>query len=236
MCTVSFIPIHNGFVLTSSRDERTNRGTTIPQWYTIDGLSLIFPKDNESGGSWIAYGGKNRICCLLNGGFENHIKRTRYLKSRGLVLLDSFQFDSIPKFIQYYDLNFIEPFTMLLLDYNQGLKFTKLVWNGNNKYVEVINSDKPHLFSSTTLYSTEIIKEREIWFQNWIAKYREEEDVNISQFHLGHHTPDSTNNILMDRSELLKTVSLTQIKIGGDYKTMIYFDLKTGFEEKIKLS
>ncbi|MGM0651116.1 MAG: NRDE family protein, partial [Bacteroidota bacterium] len=66
MCTVTYIPSlqGNSFVLTSNRDEKEYRPTMPPEVYTYDNCKLVFPRDEEAGGSWIAVSDKGNINCL----------------------------------------------------------------------------------------------------------------------------------------------------------------------------
>jgi len=83
MCTVSFIPLQNGFLLTSNRDEKSYRPTISPQVYTENEMKLLYPKDEKAGGTWIVARNDGTSIILLNGAFINHIKLTNYRKSRG---------------------------------------------------------------------------------------------------------------------------------------------------------
>ncbi len=121
MCTVTYVPIQNGFLLTSSRDEKVYRATLLPKEYSLADQKLIYPKDEVADGTWISHSSNKRIACLLNGGFENHIKQKKYRKSRGLILLESFDYITIDSFITSINLEQIEPFTMLLIDYKDEL-------------------------------------------------------------------------------------------------------------------
>lgn len=199
-------------------------------------VNLTYPKDIESGGSWIAYSRGKRIACLLNGGFIKQTRKASYLKSRGLVLLESFDHDSISNFIENVDLYGIEPFTMLLLDFKNGLTFFSLVWDGNSKHISRVDPDRAHIWSSATLYKPEIAEQRKKWFNDWIIRYRDEDDVNITRFHSGNHTSDSANDIFMKRSELLKTVSMTQIRIFEEGGSMTYIDFLENKQIQIKLN
>jgi uncharacterized protein with NRDE domain len=88
MCTVTFLPLSdNGFVLTSNRDVGYQREkASDPKTYIEDDVSLHYPKDGKGGGTWIGTSRDNRLICLLNGGFENHIQQESYAKSRGLIV------------------------------------------------------------------------------------------------------------------------------------------------------
>jgi hypothetical protein len=53
MCTVSFVPTQNGFILMSNRDEKTYRITIAPKVYVNHDVKLLYPKDEIAGGTWI---------------------------------------------------------------------------------------------------------------------------------------------------------------------------------------
>jgi uncharacterized protein with NRDE domain len=83
MCTVTYIPQSQGFIITSSRDEKLQRLTLQPAIYEHFVSEIVYPKDKMAGGTWIAVNMQNHIGCLINGAFENHQKQDHYQKSRG---------------------------------------------------------------------------------------------------------------------------------------------------------
>lgn len=172
MCTVTFVPTQNGYILTSSRDEQKARPTIFPKKYSIGDKMLIFPKDELAGGTWIATDEKHRTACLLNGAFENHIKKERYRKSRGLILLESFAFSSINDFSNQVDLENIEPFTLLLIDSSPNLEFVEMRWDGTKKYIKNIDINLPQIWSSATLYPAEVRKKEKIGLKNSLLPKR----------------------------------------------------------------
>ena len=91
MCTVTFLPLSKtDFILTSSRDIPFSREkASHPKQYVEDGVKLWYPKDGKAGGSWIGTSSKNRLICLLNGGYVYHKPLTSYKKSRGLIVKTS---------------------------------------------------------------------------------------------------------------------------------------------------
>ena len=88
MCLVSFVPLKNGIVITSSRDEDTKREkpVLIRDWIRQE-KSLNFPQDVK-GGTWIGYDNFNNFLVILNGGRTKHQRAAAYRKSRGLIVLD----------------------------------------------------------------------------------------------------------------------------------------------------
>lgn len=74
MCSVSYIPLANGYLLTSSRDECHLRETLPPRSYLHAGKKIVYPMDARSGGTWIAGCNDETVACILNGAFEKHEK------------------------------------------------------------------------------------------------------------------------------------------------------------------
>ena len=99
MCTVTYIPLGNSdFILTSSRDiPFARKKAAHPKKTTEDGVELYYPKDGKAGGTWIGTSAKNRLICLLNGGFKYHTSREKYTKSRGLIVKELLKADDIRK-------------------------------------------------------------------------------------------------------------------------------------------
>ncbi|TXB64844.1 NRDE family protein [Vicingus serpentipes] len=236
MCTVTFFPIENGYVLTSSRDEKKHRPTLPPQSYSINGEDLIFPKDEEAGGTWIVTDKSNRTVCLLNGAFENHIKQAHHTKSRGLIVLESFSFLNFPEFASKVELENVEPFTLLLIDNNSALNFTELRWDGIQKHICEIDVTVPKIWSSATLYSKEIRKQRENWFEQLLKINTKLTAQELLNFHLSKHDNGSINDLVMERENGLQTISVSQIIENKAKKQFYYKDLTAQEEHTILIS
>ena len=236
MCTVTFVPTRNGFLLTSSRDEKKIRPTIYPKLYFVDGRKIYFPKDEIAGGTWIATDNKHRTVCLLNGAFENHVKLEHYRKSRGLILLESFSFVSINDFVTQVDLQNIEPFTLLLLDTNPNLDLIELRWDGVKKYIKNLDVNLPHIWSSATLYNKTIRDKREEWFKKLLSSDEELTKVVLQQFHFSKKDDDLENDIIMKRENGLQTVSISQVIVENDSKEFRYFDIITNQHHSIKVN
>jgi uncharacterized protein with NRDE domain len=226
MCTVTFVPQKNGFCLTSNRDEKVFRNTIPPKSYTLkDDIVLYMPKDQKAGGTWIAMNENGRVACLLNGAFEKHEKQNMYLKSRGVILVESFEYKSINLFCSKIDLNEIEPFTLLLIDSHQDLEFIELRWDGKQKHIKLINVNESHIWSSATLYSEEIRNKRAKLFQSWMLKSNQYSPSLILDFHNRKHGLSVSDDLLMEGNNGLKTVSITQLIKSENQIVMDYYDL-----------
>ena len=227
MCTVTFIPKDNGWILTSSRDEKKGRKTSLPKINNVFNQNLIYPKDHLAGGSWIAMSDKKISVCLLNGGFKIH-KKKKYTKSRGLVLLERFQFKNLDDFWHSIELKDVEPFTLLNLEHDNELTLSELVWDGRQKHVTVKNTQETHIWSSATLYSPSIIEKRKEWFEKWCKEHAEIIDCNIEGFHKSSSTDKPDQNILMKHINGIHTVSISRIESTNGSTQLRYNDLLSG--------
>ena len=50
MCILTYIPLKNGFLFTSNRDEQLQRETLDPKFYIRKEQRLLYPKDAKKGG------------------------------------------------------------------------------------------------------------------------------------------------------------------------------------------
>jgi hypothetical protein len=67
MCTVSIVPIGDGFRLMCNRDERVARPVAAPPArVVVGGVDAIFPIDPQSGGTWIGVNEAGLAIALLN--------------------------------------------------------------------------------------------------------------------------------------------------------------------------
>lgn len=225
MCTVTFIPTKKGAILTSSRDERSNRLTFPPRLYPVNNRNILFPKDKTAGGTWVAASEDFRFACLLNGAFEKHLPKGNYRKSRGLVLLESFQYDTIESFADSYNFEGIEPFTLLLIDQRGNLCLEELRWDGFTLFRKPMDTTQKHIWSSSTLYAPEIRDERQRIFYQWTKDHSYHEHHDILHFHSTRHGLAVEHDMLMERNDGLQTVSVTQLLIEEDVFSFHYHDL-----------
>jgi len=102
--------------------------------------------------------------CLLNGGFHAHQHQPPYSRSRGLIVLEAFQYDTPFHFYQAVDLNGVEPFTMIMVW--AGLLF-EFRWNGMEKHFLSLPK-QPYLWASATLYSDEVLALKRSWLEKYL--------------------------------------------------------------------
>lgn len=222
MCTVTFLPLDkNGFILTSNRDESALRETIPPNNYEENGVKMYFPKDKLAGGTWIGTSSKKRLVCVLNGAFSNHKKKKSYKKSRGVIAKEILKDANAVEYIENIDLQGIEPFTLVIVDWNDEVNLYELIWDGQTKYFLKLKNE-PKIWSSSTLYSNEIKDLRKQWFKSWVTE-NEFSTKSILEF---HHSEigDKQQSVLMKRP-FVETVSITSVKKQGELVEMRYEDM-----------
>ena len=222
MCTVTFIPIKDKYVITSNRDEHISRpSASSPAEEIIDNCKIVFPKDPKAGGTWFAVNQKGMVGVLLNGAFEKHIRQENYLMSRGLVLLDLISKDNLVNHFEYLPLEFIEPFTLIYFGHDN---LVELRWDGVLKHKKYLDIKSSYIWSSVTLYSKEAISNREILFDDFITTGRNTDENTIRKFHSNNNN-DSENGFLINRKNKMKTFSITQAVISLKGIELTHFDL-----------
>ena len=233
MCTLTYIPFKQGYIFTHNRDERQDRPSSnkLLSKPSKSGL-LYYPKDLEANGSWIAHAENNTSACLLNGGSIDYQRKASYRKSRGLVVLESFDYDTPESFYHNYDFNNIEPFTLVI---RTAEKLFCIIHNEHNTELIKPEVDRINIWSSTKLYTPEVRRKREIWFQNWLDKKPELSPEKIRNFHMSAGEGDSENDLIMSRWGILKTVSLTQITSTNSYHLLHYNDFISQNEDVLHL-
>ncbi len=224
MCTVTIIPKgKNDFILTSNRDEAPSRTSLAPDIYLVEGTKIMFPKDELAGGTWIGVSEKNRLICLLNGGFICHERKHEYRMSRGVVVNDLLASEDVVASIEDYNLVDIEPFTLVIVDWNNSLNLLELVWDGQQKHFTVLPL-KAKIWSSSTLYSEAMKKERLQWFEDFKAQ-SELHSASLMNFHKTAGYDNKDYGVIMDR-HFVKTTSITQVEKKEDLVEMRFNNLQ----------
>jgi uncharacterized protein with NRDE domain len=228
MCTVSYVKHSDGFSLTSNRDEVSFRPTQPPQIYNESEQYLAYPKDEIAGGTWIATSSRNISVCLLNGAFENHKRNLPYNRSRGQVLKERFNFKTHLDFAERVDLDNVEPFMLLMLDHQNisDIDFKILVWDGHKKHILRVDMNKPQIWASSTLYNQNQRKRRTEWFKDFLKNNDDPDRRSLMTFHTGSYTTHKEEDMVMERNDDLKTVSVSQIHISADHSNFLYKDME----------
>lgn len=214
---------HNKFIITSNRDEKIIRPSAIePKNYVVNNKNILFPKDPKAGGTWYAVTEAGTHLVLLNGADEKHEVHLPYRRSRGLIVLDIISSESAIESWITIDLDNIESFTLVLF---QDTKLYQLRWNGSEKSTLNLDVSKSHIWSSSTLYPKEIREKRAHWFANFLETTPEISEDELYNFHRYTENDNSENGLVINRNEMMKTLSITQSVIEKNKITLLHHDL-----------
>lgn len=234
MCTVTYLPATDGFILTHNRDEAPTRSPKQLTRQPMEDDTLLFPRDTKAGGTWIATSASGKTACLLNGAFEKHHHQPPYRRSRGLVLLDFLTSAQSDLFLAQIDLEGIEPFTLLYFLPQEVVAFR---WDGHQKHTQRLPADQPHFWCSATLYPAPMRARREQVFRDWLAAppSTPPQPEQILALHRQGSVGDPENDYVMDRAGRVKTVSITQVVSQNAQASLHYFDLLDHTEDSDSL-
>jgi len=233
MCTVSFIPVRDNFVITSNRDEKTIRKNAIRPGLSIyNGRKLFYPKDGDAGGTWIVMKENGDAAVLLNGAFICHTAEPPYRLSRGIILLDIISTERPSLTFTKIDLKDIEPFTLIILENNCLYEFR---WDGTEKYCKQLSINRGYIWSSFTLYDGFAVKKREQWFASFLNNYPTPTQQDVINFHRFTGDGDKQNDLMMTRDGMYRTVSITSILLTKDRASMKYLDIKKENKSEVNI-
>jgi hypothetical protein len=209
MCLVSYIPLKDGYLISSNRDESPDRAST-PLILDNNYLTpLYYPRD-QKGGSWLVTAENGRTVCVLNGAFVRHKRKSSYRLSRGIMSKSYFNYNHTEEFLHKYDFTDIEPFTMVIKDENGVYEFR---WDGTYKYIEILDPHTLHLWSSCTLYEDLMIEKRKNVFTQMYNNLQQNPSALIREIHLTGTVGDSENNFVMNRDNRVATISHSYVKV-----------------------
>lgn len=225
MCTVSFVKTANKVIITSNRDESVVRLALPPAKYRLNNKSVLYPKDPKAGGTWYVVDEKGTVLVLLNGAQEKHLIAPPYRKSRGIIVLDMIGSDSPIEFWNLIDLDAIEPFTLVLF---QDQKLYQLRWNGDQKETTALDTSQSYIWASSTLYPAEVRQKRTELFHDFLTKNNMITPEDLYQFHRYGDADNLKNGLVINRDDILKTLSITQTVLETSELNLTYHDLVKG--------
>ncbi|MBP9739897.1 MAG: NRDE family protein [Chitinophagaceae bacterium] len=222
MCTVSFIPTNNGAIITSNRDEKSLRQTALPpQKFKYEDRQLHYPIDGNSNGTWFIVSNDGTVGVLLNGANKPHIVKEKYSMSRGTILPTIFKQKNVIHALQNFNLTGVENCTILIYQHKKLVEFK---WNGEELFIQELNTQAPHIYSSVTLYNKEMIVQREHWFNEWLLQNVQPSQENIIHFHSSAGNGNKEFGLQMNRNNTMLTVSVTSALIEENTATLYYND------------
>jgi len=221
MCTVIYIPSKEGPLFSSCRDEDPAREAALQaQIINANTGLLLYPQDAAAKGTWAGLHEQGHVVILLNGAFINHERKNNYRKSRGLIVRDLLDtLDPLAKW-DAIDLKNIEPFTLVVWVSRQLFEW---IWDGNHKHEKKMDAEKPHIWSSVTLYGPPAQALRKSWFAKALMQNSIVSAEQLLQ--LLHLHNDPLNGFVMSRNKNIQTLSISLIQLHPGYFVFRYQDI-----------
>lgn len=229
MCTVTYLPYANKTIVTANRDESPVRNADgLSPYLSADRGEFLIAKEPLHGGTNLAIG-KDFTTVLLNGAFLPHDRKLTYRKSRGLIVLESLNHFSLRELTGKLLIG-VEPFTLLRF----GKKIEELRWDESEAHYRTYDPSEPLIFASAKLYSWQVLDKREKWFEDLLNEGPVDRS-KIWSFHLNGGDGDPENDMVMNRHNMVRTVSVSQIVTLAQKKEVKHFDLVRESKEELTL-
>ena len=184
--------------------------------------TIVFPQDPQAKGTWIAASNSNQLVCLLNGAFHKHRRRSSYRMSRGLMVLEFFKYSNANQFFEEFDFKDIEPFTMIIFDNGNLYEFR---WDEKKQHLLKLDPEQKHIWSSCTLYPPDWQQKRITWFENWQKERKVFDQPSILNFHKNSGEGNLDYDIVMNRKDIVRTVSITSMFLSPNDIQVSHEDL-----------
>ena len=236
MCTVTIVPVGNGFRLGCNRDERRDRAPALPP--AVHGLShrtAIFPVDPAGPGTWVGVNDTRLAAALLNRSTDSTapLGRTRRC-SRGLIIPYLLECASLAEALHRSAAVDPSDFDRFRLAMVQRGTVATLTSDGAELAVEVTDLARPMMLTSSSLGDELVERPRRRLFERIFAGEECSWVQAQNLFHRHQWQSRPGISVRMERADA-KTVSQTFVSVTGSAIELRYralesaeFDVVTG--------
>jgi hypothetical protein len=219
MCSVSFLPREDGFVLAMNRDERLSRISALPpEVLERDGVQALYPHE-LSGGTWIGVNGAGMAFALINWysqpdcADENPVSRGEVVRA----LLSARNSSAAARLLRGLPLRRMNPFRLMVVSPSER-SLTEWRSACGDLGPFVLSWNRQHWFSS----GFDEGKANEMRRRVCSRMLRDPIDLpSLRRLHRSHAPKAGAFSLCMHRSEAC-TVSYTEIVVRGAMATTYY--------------
>jgi hypothetical protein len=221
MCTLTFIPKPQGYLLGMNRDERLTRELALaPVAITTSNLRAAYPRESRSGGTWIGSNSSGITFALLNQNSGPYARMKE--RSRGEIipaLVGTSHFPEAMRRFQSMNLHGMMPFLLIGVFPAEQI-ISHCLWDGRELQFVRIGWDVHHWFSSGVSDEmarkvrgntcSEAWRRRDAASAEWLRGLHASHSPARGSFSICVHRPDAA------------TVSYTEAAFNGDELIMRY--------------
>lgn len=240
MCTLTFVPKEDGYLVGMNRDELFSRPIALPpKIFGKRTMEMVYPQE-LSGGTWIACNSQGNLLALLNwNGIESHNLREKR-RSRGLAipeLIGLSDLSTTNSHFQQMKLDGLFPFRLIGVFLHEKI-VNEWRWDGTARQFLRFSWARKHWFSSS-LSDSLAEKERGRVCEAAAREPAAGGNGWLRSLHTSHDPRPGPFSVCVHRQDAA-TVSYTEVRCGGTQISMDYLDgnpcLKNGFDELVSLT
>jgi transport and Golgi organization protein 2 len=225
MCTVTVVPLAEGFRLACNRDERRDRPPALsPRVYLTARRRWLCPVDPLGGGTWIGVNDAGLAMVLLNRNPARTVPSNRSTLTRGAIIpmfLGHAWVDAALQEATAIDANLFAPFQLVIVrDATVGV----LTWNGRQISAACSPFIQPILYTSSTLGDARVDGPRRRLFERLVVGDSGSHLRGQATFHRHQWRHSPQTSVVMSRADAL-TVSRTVIDVTVHEVRLTYEDL-----------
>jgi hypothetical protein len=218
MCTVSWLPLEDGYAVCFNRDERHSRAPALPPAPREGGgVRYLAPLDGDFGGTWLAANEFGVTLCLLNRYRVPGYEPPAHPLSRGLLVLELAGSTSAREALTVLEdrpLDRVQPFSLVALEPGQAARV--VAWDG------VVLTGLTHRCPGLILTSSSVT-EPEVGAARRAA-FKALEHVTpegLTALHRSHLPTRGRCSVCMHREDA-ETRSFSQVTVGADRITLVH--------------
>jgi Transport and Golgi organisation 2 len=219
MCSVSFLPREDGFVLAMNRDESLSRVSALPpELFKRNGLAMLYPRE-LSGGTWIGVNRAGMAFSLINWYSEPDCANVNPV-SRGEVvraLLSARNSAGAASLLRKLPLNRMNPFRLMVVSPSER-SLTEWRSSGSDLEPFILPWTRQHWFSS----AFDEGKANEMRRRVCARVHGDSFGLSsLRRLHRSHAPKAGPFSLCMHRNDAC-TVSYTEINVHGPVASVYY--------------
>ncbi len=240
MCTLTFVPTEDGYLVGMNRDELLTRPVALPpKRFQRSGMEMVCPSE-PSGGTWIACNDRGNLLALLNWNASGSPRLGEKRYTRGLVIPELIGEPDLPAADSHFhqmNLDAVFPFRLVGVSRSERT-INEWRWDGVARRKMEFSWARNHWFSSS-LSDSLAEEERGRACEGAAEEPAAGSNGWLRRLHRSHVPRPGPFSVCVHRQDAA-TVSYTEVRCGASQISMDYLDgnpcLKERFDEMASIA